>query len=103
MTWAYEWFLDKAFDIANNYPKGPVQLSIPTNFVFTGKVESLPNEDARTFDNRKKTHRPHPDLEDIKQIVAMLAHSLSVIISAVVFGIVKLIKCWRVLPLIIIS
>jgi acetolactate synthase-1/2/3 large subunit len=76
-----EWFLDKAFDIANNYPKGPVQLSIPTNFVFTGKVESPPNEDARTFDKfRKKTHRPHPDPEDIEQIEELLAQSVKPVI-----------------------
>ena len=46
-----EWFVDKAFDIANNHPKGPVQLSIPTNFVFTGKTGSPPDEGARASVN----------------------------------------------------
>ena len=71
-----EWFVDKAFDIANNHPKGPVQLSIPTNFVFTGKTGSPPDEGARTFDKfRKKTHRPHPDPSDIEQIEEILTSS----------------------------
>ena len=78
-----EWFLDKAFDIANNHPKGPVQVSIPTNFVFTGKVETPTAEGVRTFDKfRKKTHRPHPDPSDIEQLETMLASSVKPIIIA---------------------
>lgn len=78
-----EWFLDKAFDIANNYPKGPVQLSIPTNFVFTGKVETPTDKGVRTFDKlRKKTHRPHPDPSDIEQLESMLAASVKPVIIA---------------------
>lgn len=78
-----DWFLDKAFDIANNHPKGPVQLSIPTNFVFTGKVETPPTEGLRKFDKfRKKTHRPHPDPNDLEQLEALLAASAKPIIIA---------------------
>jgi len=68
------WFLDKAYDIATNHPMGPVQLTIPTNFVFTGKVDAeTPITDARVFDrHRKKIHRPHPDPEDIEQIENIL-------------------------------
>ena len=68
------WFLDKAYDIATNHPTGPVQLSIPTNFVFTGKVESEPQEGSRAFDRRRrKTHRPHPDPLDIEEIESILS------------------------------
>lgn len=67
------WFLDKAFDIATNHPMGPVQLTIPTNFVFTGKVDSEPPAGARAFDRtRRKTHRPHPDPEDVGQVEDIL-------------------------------
>lgn len=68
------WFLDKAYDIATNHPTGPVHLSIPTNFVFTGKVGSEPQESARTIDRRrKKTHRPHPDPLDVEEIESILS------------------------------
>ena len=67
------WFVDKAYDIATNHPMGPVQLTIPTNFVFTGKVDSEPPADARAFDRtRRKTHRPHPDPADVEQVEDIL-------------------------------
>ena len=33
------WFFDKAFDIASNHPTGPVQLTIPINFLFTAQID----------------------------------------------------------------
>ena len=67
------WFVDKAHDIATNHPMGPVQLTIPTNFVFTGKVDSEPPAGARAFDRtRRKTHRPHPDPADVEQVEDIL-------------------------------
>ena len=67
------WFVDKAYDIATNHPMGPVQLTIPTNFVFTGKVDSEPPAGARAFDRtRRKTHRPHPDPADVEQVEDIL-------------------------------
>ena len=67
------WFVDKAHDIATNHPMGPVQLTIPTNFVFTGKVDSEPPAGARAIDRtRRKTHRPHPDPEDVEQVEDIL-------------------------------
>ena len=67
------WFVDKVYDIATNHPMGPVQLTIPTNFVFTGKVDSEPPAGARAFDRtRRKTHRPHPDPADVEQVEDIL-------------------------------
>ncbi len=65
------WFLDKAYDIANNHPKGPVQLTIPINHLFTGKL-GVPLE-GRCFDPaRRKTHTAiaHPD--DVAEVAALL-------------------------------
>ena len=36
-----DWFFDKAFDIANQYPTGPVQLTIPTNFLLNADGEII--------------------------------------------------------------
>lgn len=54
-------FFDKAYDIAHNLPTGPVQLSIPINFVFSHYEMG---SKKRAFDLAgKKVHRPpvHPD------------------------------------------
>ena len=44
------WFFDKAYDIAVNQPTGPVQLAIPTNFLFSGRVELEQRAGSRKFD-----------------------------------------------------
>ncbi len=60
------WFFDKAYDIACNQPTGPVQLTVPTNFLFTGKIDESPKPASRTFDpSRKKVHQPCPNPADI--------------------------------------
>jgi len=67
------WFLDKAFDIAMNHPTGPVQLSIPTNLLFSGAFAAKPKEGARTFDpTRKKIHQPCPNPTDLDEIEEIL-------------------------------
>jgi acetolactate synthase-1/2/3 large subunit len=67
------WFFDKAYDIAINHPTGPVQLSIPTNYLFSGSFNTKPPEGARTFDpTRKKIHQPCPNPEDVELIVKTL-------------------------------
>ena len=67
------WFLDKAFDIAINHPTGPVQLSIPTNLLFSGAYAAKPKEGARSFDPaRKKVHQPCPNPADLDEIEEIL-------------------------------
>ena len=68
------WFLDKAHDIAINHPTGPVQLTIPTNFIFTKQIDAEAPAGARAFDpTRKKTHRPYPNPADLELVENMLS------------------------------
>lgn len=67
------WFFDKAWDIAINSPTGPVQLSIPTNFLFSGAFAADTPEGARTFDpSRSKIHKPVCSTEDINHLASLL-------------------------------
>ena len=77
------WFFDKAFDICVNQPTGPVQLVIPTNFLFSGKVNLEQPEGARTYDTkRNKVHKPAPNPEDITELKELLAKSKKPVIIA---------------------
>jgi len=77
------WFFDKAYDIAIQHPTGPVQLCIPTNFLFTGRLDALPPEGARTFDpTRRKVHRPYPHPDDMDDVVATLQAAKKPVIIA---------------------
>ncbi len=68
------WFFDKAWDIANNSPTGPIQLAIPTNFLFSGAYSADPAPTARRFDPaRKKFHKPGPNPDDVAEFSALLA------------------------------
>ncbi len=67
------WFLDKAYDIASNHPTGPVQLTIPTNYLFTGKIDSETPAGKRSFDpTRSKVHRPGPNPADVETVAQLL-------------------------------
>jgi acetolactate synthase-1/2/3 large subunit len=67
------WFLDKAWDIATQHPTGPVQLCIPTNFLFTKQLYAEPAEGARAFDRtRNKIHRPAPNPADVAEVAKLL-------------------------------
>ena len=65
--------------LANNYPKGPVQLSIPTNFVLPEKWNRSRMKMQEHLTNSGNVQAP-PRLEDIKQIEEMLAHSAKPVI-----------------------
>jgi acetolactate synthase-1/2/3 large subunit len=73
-------YFDKAYDIASNLPTGPVELSIPINFVFShyemGKKK-------RNFDlTYKKVHHPpvHPD--DLRLATDLLKNAEKPVIIA---------------------
>ena len=67
------WFFDKAFDIASQHPTGPVQLTIPTNFLFTGQIDDKPKPNSRFFDpSRKKIHHTYPNPKDIDLVKTAL-------------------------------
>lgn len=56
-------FFNKAYDIAANLPSGPVQLSIPINFLFS-RYEM--GKEKRSFPlGNKKVHRPSLQQEDL--------------------------------------
>jgi len=77
------WFFDKAYDIAINQPTGPVQLAIPTNFLFSGRVELEQRAGSRKFDTRrKKVHKPAPNPDDIAELVPMLRQARRPVIIA---------------------
>ena len=70
------WFLDKAYDIASNHPTGPVQLTVPTNFLFTGRIDAEPEQNIRSFDpTRRKVHRPCPNPDDLQQVENLLSNA----------------------------
>ena len=67
------WFFDKAFDIASNHPTGPVQLTVPINFLFTAQIDDKPEPGVRGFDSkRRKVHRPWPNPTDLEEAVSLL-------------------------------
>ncbi|MCW8872167.1 MAG: thiamine pyrophosphate-binding protein [Xanthomonadales bacterium] len=77
------WFFDKAYDIAINLPTGPVQLTIPTNFLFSGRVSLEQPEGARKFDTtRKKVHKPAPNPDDIADLIEALGQARKPVIIA---------------------
>ena len=67
------WFFDKAYDIAASQPSGPVQLTIPTNFIFTKQIDAESPLGARAFDPaRRKVHRPYPNPDDLALVETAL-------------------------------
>jgi acetolactate synthase I/II/III large subunit len=65
-------YFDKAYDIAINRPTGPVELSIPVNWLFS-HYETTEKDDERPFILRKrKIHQAFPDPEDVNLIVKTL-------------------------------
>ncbi len=67
------WFFDKAFDIAANHPTGPVQLTVPINFLFTAQIDDKPESGVRTFDSRRrKVHQPWPNPADLEEAASLL-------------------------------
>lgn len=77
------WFFDKAYDIAINQPTGPVQLTIPTNFLFSGRISLEQPAAARKFDTaRKKVHKPAPNPDDLEELLDTLRKAKRPVIIA---------------------
>ena len=77
------WFFDKAHDIAKNLPSGPVQLAIPTNFLFSGKINLEQPDGFRKFDTRRnKVHKPAPNTDDIAGLIKDLKKAKKPVIIA---------------------
>lgn len=77
------WFFDKAYDIAVNQPTGPVQLTIPTNYLFSGRVELEQAAGGRKYDTtRNKVHKPVPNPEDIAEFIELLGQARKPVIIA---------------------
>lgn len=77
------WFFDKAYDIAINQPTGPVQLTIPTNYLFSGRVELEQSATARNYDStRKKVHKPIPNPDDLAELTQILKQAKKPVIIA---------------------
>ncbi|MDH4042817.1 MAG: thiamine pyrophosphate-binding protein, partial [Gammaproteobacteria bacterium] len=77
------WFLDKAWDIATQHPAGPVQVCIPTNFLFTKQLNAEPPEGARRYDpTRNKIHRPMPNPGDLDDVAGLLSGAKNPVIIA---------------------
>jgi acetolactate synthase-1/2/3 large subunit len=77
------WFFDKAHDIAVNQPTGPVQLTIPTNFLFSGRVALETDPGFRKFDTkRNKVHKPVPNPDDLAELIDVLRQAKKPVIIA---------------------
>jgi acetolactate synthase-1/2/3 large subunit len=73
-------FFDKAYDIAGNLPTGPVQLSIPINFVFSHY--EMGNE-KRSFNlSSKKVHLPPAHPNDLAMVAALLKDARKPVVIA---------------------
>ncbi|GGH39975.1 acetolactate synthase-1/2/3 large subunit [Cribrihabitans marinus] len=77
------WFFDKAWDIAINAPTGPVQLAVPTNFLFSGQFAAEPVDTARRFDAaRSKVHKTLCAQEDIDLVARLLSEAEKPVVIA---------------------
>ena len=77
------WFFDKAHDIAINQPTGPVQLTIPTNFLFSGRVQLEQPAGSRRFDStRNKVHKPAPNPADMTDLTGIFGQARKPVIIA---------------------
>jgi acetolactate synthase-1/2/3 large subunit len=75
-------FFNKAYHIASNHPTGPVQLSIPVDFLYS-RYDAVLKEDERDFDSsRAKIHCAYPDPKDISQVVEHLNQAKAPVIVA---------------------
>lgn len=77
------WFFDKAWDIAINSPSGPIQLAIPTNFLFSGGFSAEPSETARKFDPaRSKVHKTICASDDVDLVAKLLSEAKKPVVIA---------------------
>ena len=73
-------FFDKAYEIASNLPTGPVELSIPINFLFSHYDMG---EEKRCFDlSAKKAHRQAPQKDDLALVAERLGEARKPVIIA---------------------
>lgn len=73
-------YFDKAYDIASNLPTGPVELSIPINFVFSNY--EMGNK-KRGFDlTYKKVHHPPVNPNDVTLVTDLLKGAKKPVIIA---------------------
>lgn len=73
-------YFDKAYDIASNLPTGPVEISIPINFVFS-RYEM--GSAKRAFDlTYKKVHQPPVNPKDLALAAALLKDAKKPVIIA---------------------
>lgn len=73
-------FFNKAYDIASNLPTGPVQISIPINFVFSRY--DMGNEKRSLPLSRKKVHHPPMLQDDLNLMVDLLKNAQKPVIIA---------------------
>lgn len=73
-------FFDKAYEISANLPTGPVELSIPINFLFSHYDMG---EEKRVFDlSAKQVHRPSPQQDDLALVAERLKEARKPVIIA---------------------
>ena len=75
-------FFNKAYHIAANNPTGPVQVSIPVNFLYSA-YDTKPKETDREFNlSNIKIHHPYPNPEDIAIVIKELNQAKKPVIIA---------------------
>ena len=74
-------FFDKAYDVASNLPTGPVELSIPINFLFSSY--EMGGKKTRYFDlSTQKVHRAAPQPEDVALVQEFLGKARKPVLIA---------------------
>lgn len=75
-------YFNKAYDIAINRPTGPVELSIPVNWLFS-HYDTTEKDDERPFNlEKKKVHQPFPNPEDVDLVIETLMSARKPVIIA---------------------
>jgi acetolactate synthase-1/2/3 large subunit len=75
-------FFNKAYHIANHHPTGPVQLSIPVDFLYSG-YDIVPKTTDRKIDlAQTKVSRPYPDPDDVARVIKELNNAQAPVIIA---------------------
>jgi acetolactate synthase-1/2/3 large subunit len=75
-------FFNKAYHIATHHPTGPVQLSIPVDFLYSG-YDTVPKTTDREIDlSQTKVSRPYPDPDDVARVIKELDNARAPVIIA---------------------
>ena len=75
-------FFNKAYHIATHFPTGPVQLSIPVDFLYSGYVGKQETTEREIDISQTKVSCPYPHPDDVDKVVKELDSARAPVIVA---------------------